>query len=77
MEKQKVKNIEIDRIKSEDIVADIKDIILHCQLFKVRAPLFSDRLHISSECDLKCTREKQAAKKNFSISQTTTIQLTE
>lgn len=35
-----VKNIKIDRIQSEDIVADIKDTILHCQLFKVRAPLF-------------------------------------
>lgn len=40
MEKRTVKNIKIDRIKSEDIVADIKDTILHCQLFKVRAPLF-------------------------------------
>lgn len=40
MEKWTVKNIKIDRIKSEDIVADIKDTILHCQLFKVRTPLF-------------------------------------
>lgn len=40
MEKQTVKNIKIDRIKSEDIVADIKDTILHCQLFKVLPCLF-------------------------------------
>lgn len=40
MEKQTVKNIKIDRITSEDTVADIKDTNLHCQLFKVRAPLF-------------------------------------
>lgn len=43
MEKQTVKNIKIDRIKSEDIVADIKDTILHCQLFKV-LPCFFDSI---------------------------------
>lgn len=77
MEKHKVKNIKIDRLKSEDIVADIKDTILHCQLFKVRVPLFFDRLHISSMCNLKCTIEKQAAKKIFLVSQATTKKLTE
>lgn len=39
MENLTVKNIKIDRIKSEDIVADTKDKILLCQLFKVRDPL--------------------------------------
>lgn len=72
--KQTVKNIKIDRIKSEDIVADIKDTTLHCQLFKVRAPLFFNSIYISFTCNLKCTSEKQAAKK---IPQATTIKLTE
>lgn len=49
----------IYRIKSEDIVADIKDIILHCKPFKVRAPLFFfDSVNISSICNSKCTSEK-------------------
>lgn len=65
MEKQTVKNIKIDRIKSEDIVADIKDTILHCQLFKVQAPLFFDNFNTSCMCNLKCTGEKQAAKKSL------------
>lgn len=70
--KRTVKNIKIDRIKSEDIVADIKDTILHCQLFKVRAPLFFfDSIHISSTCNLKCTSEKTSClkkkKKSFSL----------
>lgn len=56
MEKWTVKNIKIDRIKSEDIVADIKDTILHCQLFKVQAPLFFDSIYISIICNLKCTK---------------------
>ena len=34
-----VKNIKIDTIKSEDIVADTNDKILQRQLFKVRDPL--------------------------------------
>lgn len=62
MEKQTVKNIKIDRIKSEDIVADIKDTILHCQLFKVLPCFFFDSINISSIFNVKCTGEKQAAK---------------
>lgn len=59
-----VKNIKIDRIKSEDIVADIKDTILHCQLFKVWAPLFFDSMIISSICNLKMHQRKNKLLKN-------------
>lgn len=58
MEKQTVKNIKIDRIKSEDIVADIKDTILHCQLFKVLPCFFFfDSVNISSTFIVKRTGE--------------------
>lgn len=36
------------RIQSEDIVADIKDTILHCQLFKVLPCVFTASAFLTS-----------------------------
>lgn len=60
--KRTVKNIKIDRIKSEDIVADIKDTILHCQPFKVRAPLFFDSFkHFFFMCNFEMHQRKKTS----------------
>lgn len=77
MEKWTVKNIKIHRIKSEDIVADIKDTILRCQPFKVQTPfyLFLTFLpSVTSKCTEKTSCENKT-KKNPSFSKriTTTI----